>query len=103
MFSLKYLNFYYSQVAPYRVGCDSLLISFVPPHKPVSARTLARWLATYLGLAGVDTTIFKPHSTRSASAAFLKSERNLSVKQICDIASWSHISGVFDKFYNRYF
>ena len=62
------------QVLPHR-NAESLFLSLVAPHKPVSAATLARWLANYLALTGVDTSIFKPHSTRSASAAFLKSEK----------------------------
>ena len=92
----------YFQVLPHR-NAESLFLSLVAPHKPVSAATLARWLANYLALAGVDTAIFKPHSTRSASAAFLKSEKKMSVKKICEIANWSNVSSVYQKFYERYF
>ena len=92
----------YFQVLPHR-NAESLFLSHVTPHNPVSATTLARWLSNYLSMAGVDTAKFKPHACRSASAAFMKSEKNMSVKQICDIADWSNVSGVYQRFYARYF
>ena len=46
---------------------DKLFLSFVIPHKPVSSATLARWIKSYLQLAGIDTSIFSAHSLRGAS------------------------------------
>ena len=45
-----------------------LFLAVVRPHKPVWSSTLARWLRSLLDKAGIDTAIFKAHSTRSAAA-----------------------------------
>ncbi|CAH3113986.1 unnamed protein product, partial [Pocillopora meandrina] len=48
---------------------DQLLVSFQKPHKPVSTDTISRWLKTVLEKSGIDTSVFKGHSTRAASAS----------------------------------
>ena len=94
----------FTQVLPHRKSdCDSLFLSTVQPYLPVSASSLARWLASYLGQAGVDTSRFQPHATRAATSAYLKTEKKFTVKKICEIACWSKVSGVFEKFYHRYY
>ena len=90
----------YIQVASYRAH-EELFLSLVPPYKPVGPKTLARWLGHLLGLAGIDTSIFAPHSSRSASAAHHK-QNDMSVTQICKLADWSQSSGVSKTFYDRY-
>ena len=80
---------------------SSLFVSYASPHKPVGSRTLARWMTTILGAAGVDVTIFQQHSSRSASANLLK-KRGLTHRQICNLADWSLCSNTFKKFYDRY-
>ena len=45
-----------------------LLITYGKPHKPVSRDSVGRWIINELTNAGVDTTVFKPRSCRSASA-----------------------------------
>ena len=42
-------------------------ITFGKPHHPASKDTLARWVKEVMGNSGIDTEIFKPHSTRVAS------------------------------------
>ena len=44
-----------------------LLLSTVKPYVEVISSTVARWLKNVMSAAGVDTTIFKSHSARSAS------------------------------------
>ena len=44
-----------------------LLITYGKPHKLVSRDSVGRWIKNELTNAGVDTTIFTPHSCRSAS------------------------------------
>ena len=46
-----------------------LFIAMIKPHKPVSSSTVARWLKTVLNNAGIDTSIFKAHSVRSAATS----------------------------------
>ena len=84
-----------------RSGEERLFLSNVTPFRAISSKTLARWLSELMTLAGVDTTTFKPHSTRGATIAYLR-DRALTVQQICAIADWSSSSGVFEKFYLRY-
>ena len=41
-----------------------LLITYGKPQKPVSRDSVGRWIKNELTNAGVDTTVFKPHSCR---------------------------------------
>ena len=49
-----------------------LFISFIKPFKKVSKDTISRWIKKVMNLAGIDTTVFKPHSTRAASTSKAK-------------------------------
>ena len=92
-----------AQVSSLRSCEEVLFVSYVPPYSAITSKTLARWLTTLLTMAGVDTTTFRQHVSRAASAAFHRTDRQLSVQQICALADWSDTSGVFDTFYKRYF
>jgi hypothetical protein len=76
-----------------------LFISYVKPHGEVSKDTLARWIKTVLNIAGIDMTIFTPHSVRSAStsAAF---KAKVPLETILNTAGWSQAS-TFRKYYNK--
>lgn len=67
---VKCLEVYIHRTAHLR-DCDSdtLLVSFMKPYRKVSTDTIARWIKTVLRLAGIDTSICKAHSTRSASTS----------------------------------
>ena len=69
-------------------GKDPLFLSYQKPFKPVTAATIARWLKMALSQAGIDTAIFKAHSTRAAStsAAVLA---GASMKDIMNSAGWT--------------
>ena len=60
----------------------------------VGTSTVARWLKTVLHLSGIDTSVFKAHSFRgaSASAAFNKA---CSVQQILKTGDWSSVRKFF--------
>ena len=69
---LRCLQCYIARTSPFRpiMGSNSasqLLISYHRPHNPVKSCSIARWIKSILGSAGIDTSIFKGHSTRSAS------------------------------------
>ena len=49
-----------------------LLITYGKPHKPVSRDSAGRLIKNELTNAGDDTTVFKPHSSRSASLSKAK-------------------------------
>ena len=80
-------------------GENLLFLSYIKPLKPVSSSTLARWAKSVLSLAGIDTTIFKQHSTRSAasSAAF---NAGVALSDILEAADWTNES-TFTRFYKR--
>lgn len=75
-----------------------LFISFLKPYQPVSKSTISRWIWRVMTEAGIDTNIFKPHSTRSASVSAAKS--NFPIDTILQSAGWSSCK-TFHKFYDK--
>ena len=52
--------------------------------------------------AGIDITMFKQHSTHSASAAWSeKSTKAMTVAQIFKQAQWSNLTTIYRKFYHK--
>ena len=76
-----------------------LFISFVTPHKPVTKDTLGRWIKQVMTRAGIDTSIFLPHSSRSASTSCAK-KAGVPLSEILKTAAWSNV-GTFVKFYDK--
>ena len=77
-----------------------LFISTIKPHNPVGAQTMSRWIKTILEWAGIDVTLFKPHSTRhAASTAALKA--SIPLDEILKKAGWSSAK-TFRRFYFRH-
>ena len=94
----KYLLFVL-QISNCRGDEKSLFVSFSPPFKSVTAKTLARWMCSFMEDSGVDTERWKQHSSRSASAAYRR--RDLSLSQILALADWSAAGRTFKVFYER--
>lgn len=78
--------------------CRRLLISYVT-FDSVSSSTIARWLKTVLELSGVDTSVFKPHSYRSASTSAAY-DAGCSLDKVLKTADWKSDKN-FYKFYYR--
>ena len=78
---------------------SQLFISFAKPHKKVSKDTIARWTKHVMSLSGIDTSVFKPHSTRAASTS-KASKCSVPISHIMSAASWASDS-TFHKFYKR--
>ena len=78
---------------------NQLLISYRRPHAPVKSCTIARWIKSVLGKAGIDTNIFKAHSTRSASTLRALSG-GVSLEEVLKMVDWSGPS-IFNRFYYR--
>ncbi|CAC5369294.1 unnamed protein product [Mytilus coruscus] len=76
-----------------------LFITHSKPFKPVACATIVRWIKTVLKLAGIDTDMFKAHSTRTAStsAAF---SAGMPINDILKAAGWGNES-VFGRFYQK--
>ena len=75
------------------------LFSYAKPHGPVSRDTIARWIKQSMKSAGIDTSVFKSHSTRSASTSAAK-VADVPTEDIMATAGWRSDS-VFARFYNR--
>ena len=58
-----------------------LIISYCKPNKPVSSETISRWIKDEISKAGVDTSVFEPHSCRSASS-YKARDAGISVSEI---------------------
>ena len=78
---------------------SSLFIALVKPHGPVSSNTVSRWIKSVFKKAGIDTSIFGAHSTRSAAASRAVTE-GASVGAVLHAGSWAH-EATFNRFYNR--
>ena len=76
-----------------------LLITYGKPHKPVSRDSVGRWIINELTNAGVDTTVFKPHSCRSASVSKGK-VNGVPTSVILEKGCWKWES-TFKKFYYK--
>ena len=78
---------------------SQLLLSFVKPHNSVVILTISGWIKNVLRETGIDTNIFKGHSTCSASTS--KAElAGLSVSDILERGSWTNTS-TWQPFYKR--
>ena len=77
-----------------------LFIANTKPYQPLQSSTLAKWLLSAITRAGINTTLFKLHSVRSASAMQMK-QSGMSLTQVLARAHWSQTNGTFAKFYDR--
>jgi site-specific recombinase XerD len=93
---------YYSRTRGWRdkVGDqDHLFVSYDRKFAPVTSQRIAKWLVHVLNEVGVDTTKFKAHSIRSASASHLL-ETGSTVDEVMRRAHWKS-RAVFSKYYDR--
>ncbi|XP_057294577.1 uncharacterized protein LOC130623096 [Hydractinia symbiolongicarpus] len=74
-----------------------LLLSYAYPHKPIGITTIAKYVKTFLGLAGIDIKTFSTHSTRSASTSKAE-DIGVPMKTIAKAAGWRGTS-TFAKHY----
>ena len=92
------IKLYLDKTAALKHDVNSMFfISCALPRKPVSSRTLARWVSNILQKAGIHTKTFKTPSLRSAltSNAF---SGGLSLTEIAKAARWTNVK-TFGKFY----
>ena len=76
-----------------------LFIATLKPHNSVKRCTIASWIKHILSLSGVDTSIFKCHSVRSASTSKAKAQ-GASLPIIMQRANWSS-KYTWQSFYNK--
>ena len=78
---------------------SKLFISTQKPFKAASKSTISRWVKTTLTRAGINTNIYKPHSTRSASTSAAAAS-DLDITHILKTANWSRAT-TFAKYYSK--
>lgn len=76
----------------------SLFLTTTVPRKAASRDTLRRWTRDLMGSAGVDLSIFSPHSTRSASSS--TAAKYLPLSTIVKAIGWSK-SSTFTTYYHK--
>ena len=93
------LKAYLEKTAVLRNDNNQLLLCHAAPHGPASKDTISRWIKQVMSDAGIDTRVFKAHSTRSASTSAAKAA-DVPVQDILSAAGWRSDS-VFTKYYNK--
>ena len=78
---------------------SQFVFSFIKPHNAVAKSTVAGWVKQILIMSGINTDIFKPHSTRSASSSHARLS-GLSLSDILKRGSWSNKT-TWERFYNK--
>lgn len=91
---------YSSRTALIRNGEQSLLLSYVKPHKAVTRDTVSRWIKMVMNISGISTDIFGSQSVRWASVSKAKLAA-VPVDEILRKAGWSK-AGTFSKSYEIY-
>jgi hypothetical protein len=71
-----------------RKNSKQLFISYRKPHEPVGKETISRWIRVVLHKAGIDTSVYKAHSTRAASSSAAR-DRNVPISDILATAGWA--------------
>ena len=90
---------YLNRTETIRGNNKCLFISYVKPYGPVSKDSTSRWLKSVMILAGVDCSVYKPHSIRSAAVSKAKSSM-VPIDDILKTAGWSS-ERTFAKFYDK--
>ena len=84
---VEVLEAYIKRTAPLRKGKKQLLICYKAPHGPASDDTVSRRIKQTMKAAGIDTTVFKPHTTRGAATSAAKAA-NIPIQEIMNTAGW---------------
>jgi hypothetical protein len=93
------LKRYIERTRPQRAFVHDRLFLSLSKNSAASSQTIARWLTSVLALAGVDTSLYKAHSVRSA-AATLQLKQGQTVEQVMKLGHWKSRS-TFSKHYDR--
>ena len=93
------LEEYIASTVKLRGSCSQLLLCHFKPNGPALKDTISRWRKQVMSAAGLDKSIFKPHSTRSAATSAAK-VADVLLGEIMATASW-RLSCVFAVFHNK--
>ena len=76
---------YYLRTREVRTS-NQLFVTSTPPYRAVSVTTVGRWIRDILQDAGVNTAVYKVHSTRSAASS--KARLFLPLEKVLEAADW---------------
>ena len=92
-----YLKHYLKRTKAIR-SSNQLFVSIQSPHSAVTKDTIAWWIKLIMTKAGIDTDVFKAHSTRAAASS--AASRNKDITHVLCTADWRS-EETFAKFYQR--
>jgi hypothetical protein len=97
----KTLKEYVTRTKPLRANTEEkqLFISYTKPHAKVTTATLSRWIKLVMGMAGINTMLYKAHSVRAASTSSAL-RLGVPIDEILKTAGWASV-GTFAKYYNK--
>ena len=93
------LKEYLQRTSPHRKDITRLFVTTIKPYHAASKQTISKWIKRTLTLAGINMSLFTPHSTRSASTS-AADHAKIPLQTILQTAGWSN-SVTFAKFYNK--
>ena len=96
---MKLVKCYIQRTENHRGQQEQLLLTYSKPYKAAAKSTVSRWIKDTLALAGIDTTVFTPHSTRAASTSRANLD-NVPIATIMKTAGWSN-ARTFARHYNK--
>ncbi|CAN7998172.1 unnamed protein product [Ixodes hexagonus] len=94
------LEVYLEKSAEHRGAHTQLLLTTQKPFRPAARDTVGNWIKQTLAQAGIDTSVFKAHSTRGAATSKAL-EAGVPLTNILATADWSSDSS-FNRFYRRH-
>lgn len=90
---------YIRRTLPLRTASKRLFLSSIRPHGIASRDTVSNWVKAVLKEAGVNLTLYGPHSTRAASTS-KASQKGVPLDTIIRTAGWT-CEQTFRVFYNK--
>ena len=78
---------------------SKLFLATIKPNGPVSRDTISRWCRSMMKSAGIDTTQYSSHSTRSAASSYAK-QKGVPLGKIIGAGGWSRES-TFAQYYDK--
>ena len=93
----KVIDSYLKRTSNRRANKSQLLLSYKKPHNAIQVKTVSRWLVHAMDATGIDTAMFKAHSTRSAATS-KAGTLGVPLGEIVKRGSWSTES-MFKKVY----
>ena len=82
-----HLKVYLEKTKSLRNDEKQLLISCIKSHKAVSRDIISQWIKQFMTVAGIDTSVYKSHTTRAASTSFLVG-KHFDINDIIGAAGW---------------